>query len=82
MINVIGRENLVMPNGEIDLKVNCDEPRHLDRESPVYSQPIELLKFIPDVEYIEDSRISNALELVGFGHDRVNFRRRVPKIFQ
>ena len=82
MINVIGRENLVTPNGEIDLKVNRNEPCHLDRGPPIYGQLIELLKFIPDVEYIENSRRFNALELVGFGHDRVNFRRRVPKIFQ
>jgi fumarate reductase (CoM/CoB) subunit B len=54
MIDVIGKDNLVMPKGEIDLKVTYHEPCHLGRGQGVYGQPIELLKMIPGVEYIED----------------------------
>ncbi|MFW9918630.1 MAG: fumarate reductase (CoM/CoB) subunit TfrB [Candidatus Thorarchaeota archaeon] len=54
MIDVIGRENLVMPKGKINLKVTYHEPCHLGRGQHVYGQPIDLLKMIPGVEYIED----------------------------
>jgi fumarate reductase (CoM/CoB) subunit B len=54
MIDVIGKENLVPPKGRIDLKVTYHEPCHLGRGQGVVGQPIELLKMIPGVEYIDD----------------------------
>lgn len=56
MIDVIGKENLVLPKGEIDLKITYHEPCHLGRGQHVYGEPIELLKLIPGVEYIEDPK--------------------------
>ena len=54
MIDVIGLDNIVPPKGKIDLKVTYHEPCHLGRGQGVYGEPIELLKLIPGVEYIED----------------------------
>ncbi|MFX0044938.1 MAG: fumarate reductase (CoM/CoB) subunit TfrB [Candidatus Hermodarchaeota archaeon] len=54
MIQVIGRENIVPPEGEIKLKITYHEPCHLGRGQHVYDEPVELLKMIPGVEYIED----------------------------
>jgi fumarate reductase (CoM/CoB) subunit B len=54
MIDVIGKENIVPPKGRIDLKVTYHEPCHLGRGQGVVDQPIELLKMIPGVEYIDD----------------------------
>ncbi len=54
MIDVIGKENLVMPKGEINLRVTYHEPCHLGRGQGVYGEPIELLKMIPGIEYVED----------------------------
>ncbi|UCE11647.1 MAG: succinate dehydrogenase/fumarate reductase iron-sulfur subunit [Candidatus Thorarchaeota archaeon] len=54
MLDVIGKENLVLPKGEIKLKITYHEPCHLGRGQGVVDQPVELLKMIPGVEYIED----------------------------
>jgi fumarate reductase (CoM/CoB) subunit B len=54
MIDVIGKKNIVRPKGRIDLKVTYHEPCHLGRGQGVVDQPIELLKMIPGVEYIDD----------------------------
>ncbi|MFX1473459.1 MAG: fumarate reductase (CoM/CoB) subunit TfrB [Promethearchaeota archaeon] len=54
MIRVIGKENIVPPKGEIKMKVTYHEPCHLGRGQHVYDEPVELLKMIPGVEYIED----------------------------
>jgi Fe-S oxidoreductase len=40
--------------GEIKMKVTYHEPCHLGRGQHVYEEPVELLKMIPGVEYIED----------------------------
>ncbi|TFG12548.1 succinate dehydrogenase/fumarate reductase iron-sulfur subunit [Candidatus Thorarchaeota archaeon] len=54
LLDVIGEENIVKPKGEIDLKITYHEPCHLGRGQGVIDEPIELLKMIPGVEYIED----------------------------
>jgi fumarate reductase (CoM/CoB) subunit B len=54
MIQVIGKENIVPPKGEIKMKVTYHEPCHLGRGQHVYDEPIEVLKMIPGVEYIDD----------------------------
>ncbi len=54
LLDVIGKENMVLPKGEIDLKITYHEPCHLGRGQGVVEQPIELLKMIPGVEYIDD----------------------------
>ncbi len=54
MIDVIGKDNIVPPKGEIKLKITYHEPCHLGRGQGVYEQPIDLLKMIPGVEYIDD----------------------------
>lgn len=54
MLDVIGKENIVPPKGEINLKITYHEPCHLGRGQGVVDQPIELLKMIPGVEYIDD----------------------------
>ncbi|MGQ4910912.1 MAG: fumarate reductase (CoM/CoB) subunit TfrB [Candidatus Thorarchaeota archaeon] len=54
LIDIVGTENIVKPEGEIDLKVTYHEPCHLGRGQGVVTQPIELLKMIPGVEYIDD----------------------------
>ncbi len=54
MLDVIGKENIVLPKGEIPLKITYHEPCHLGRGQGVVDQPIELLKMIPGVEYIDD----------------------------
>jgi fumarate reductase (CoM/CoB) subunit B len=54
MLDVIGKDNLVQPKGEIKLKVTYHEPCHLGRGQGVVDQPVELLKMIPGVEYIDD----------------------------
>lgn len=54
MLDVIGKENLIPPKGRINLKVTYHEPCHLGRGQGVVDQPIELLKMIPGVEYIDD----------------------------
>ncbi|NHJ12188.1 MAG: succinate dehydrogenase/fumarate reductase iron-sulfur subunit [Candidatus Thorarchaeota archaeon] len=54
MIQVIGKENIIPPKGEIKLKVTYHEPCHLGRGQHVFDEPIQLLKMIPGVEYIED----------------------------
>ncbi|MGY5874544.1 MAG: fumarate reductase (CoM/CoB) subunit TfrB [Candidatus Thorarchaeota archaeon] len=54
MLDVIGKENIVPPKGEIKLKITYHEPCHLGRGQGVVDQPIELLKMIPGVEYIDD----------------------------
>lgn len=54
MLDVIGKENIVPPKGEIKLKVTYHEPCHLGRGQGVVDQPVELLRLIPGVEYVED----------------------------
>lgn len=54
LLDVIGEENMVKPTGEIRMKITYHEPCHLGRGQGVVDQPIELLKMIPGVEYIED----------------------------
>jgi fumarate reductase (CoM/CoB) subunit B len=54
LIEVIGKDNIVLPKGEIKLKVTYHEPCHLGRGQGVLDQPIELLKLIPGVEYVDD----------------------------
>ena len=54
MIDIIGTENIIPPKGEINLKITYHEPCHLGRGQGVYGEPIDLLKLIPGVEYIED----------------------------
>ncbi len=54
MLDVIGKENIVPPKGRIKLKVTYHEPCHLGRGQGVVDQPIELLKMIPGVKYIDD----------------------------
>ncbi len=54
LIDVIGKENIVPPKGELDLEVTYHEPCHLGRGQGVVDQPIELLKMIPGVKYIDD----------------------------
>ena len=54
MIQVIGKENIIRPKGEIKMKVTYHEPCHLGRGQHVFDEPIEVLKLIPGVEYIED----------------------------
>ncbi|MFQ5831426.1 MAG: fumarate reductase (CoM/CoB) subunit TfrB [Candidatus Thorarchaeota archaeon] len=54
LIRVVGKENIVPPKGEIKLKITYHEPCHLGRGQHVYDEPVELLKMIPGVEYIED----------------------------
>ncbi len=54
MLDVIGKDNIVPPKGEIKLKITYHEPCHLGRGQGVVDQPIELLKMIPGVEYIDD----------------------------
>ncbi|MBD3405874.1 MAG: succinate dehydrogenase/fumarate reductase iron-sulfur subunit [Candidatus Lokiarchaeota archaeon] len=54
MLDVIGKENIVKPKGEIKMKITYHEPCHLGRGQGVIDQPIELLKLIPGVEYVED----------------------------
>ena len=54
LIDVVGKENIVKPKGEIDLKITYHEPCHLGRGQGVVTQPIELLQMIPGVEYIDD----------------------------
>ncbi|TXT56662.1 MAG: hypothetical protein BAJATHORv1_20252 [Candidatus Thorarchaeota archaeon] len=54
MLDVIGKENIVKPKGEIKMKITYHEPCHLGRGQGVIDQPIELLKMIPGVEYVED----------------------------
>ena len=54
LLDVIGKENIVPPKGEIKLKITYHEPCHLGRGQGVVDQPIELLKMIPGVEYIDD----------------------------
>jgi fumarate reductase (CoM/CoB) subunit B len=54
LLDVIGKDNIVRPKGRIDLKITYHEPCHLGRGQGVVDQPIELLKMIPGVEYIDD----------------------------
>ena len=54
MLDVIGKENIIPPKGRIDLKITYHEPCHLGRGQGVVDQPIELLKMIPGVEYVDD----------------------------
>ena len=54
LLDVVGKENMVLPKGEIKLKITYHEPCHLGRGQGVVHQPIELLKMIPGVEYIDD----------------------------
>jgi fumarate reductase (CoM/CoB) subunit B len=54
LIDVIGKENIIPPKGEIKMKITYHEPCHLGRGQGVVDQPIELLKMIPGVEYIDD----------------------------
>ena len=54
LLDVIGEDNIVPPKGEIKLKITYHEPCHLGRGQGVVDQPIELLKMIPGVEYIDD----------------------------
>ena len=54
MLGVIGKENIVKPKGEIKMKVTYHEPCHLGRGQGVLDQPVELLKLIPGLQYIED----------------------------
>lgn len=54
LLDVIGKENIVPPKGEIKMKITYHEPCHLGRGQGVVDQPIELLKMIPGVEYIDD----------------------------
>jgi fumarate reductase (CoM/CoB) subunit B len=54
LIDVIGKKNIIRPKGRIDLKITYHEPCHLGRGQGVVRQPIELLKMIPGVEYIDD----------------------------
>jgi fumarate reductase (CoM/CoB) subunit B len=54
LLDVIGEENMVKPKGRIEMKITYHEPCHLGRGQGVVDQPIELLKMVPGVEYIED----------------------------
>ncbi|MDH4214764.1 MAG: succinate dehydrogenase/fumarate reductase iron-sulfur subunit [Candidatus Thorarchaeota archaeon] len=54
LMDVIGKENIIPPKGRIDLKVTYHEPCHLGRGQGVVDQPVELLKMIPGVKYIDD----------------------------
>ncbi len=54
LLDIVGKENIVPPKGEIKMKITYHEPCHLGRGQGVVDQPIELLKMIPGVEYIDD----------------------------
>jgi fumarate reductase (CoM/CoB) subunit B len=54
LIEVLGKENMVPPKGELDLKVTYHEPCHLGRGQGVVNEPIEILKMVPGIEYIDD----------------------------
>ncbi|MHA1741034.1 MAG: fumarate reductase (CoM/CoB) subunit TfrB [Candidatus Thorarchaeota archaeon] len=54
LIDVVGKENIVRPKGEISLKITYHEPCHLARGQGVIEQPLELLQIIPGIEYIDD----------------------------
>jgi fumarate reductase (CoM/CoB) subunit B len=47
-------EYMIQVIGEIKMKITYHEPCHLGRGQHVYDEPVELLKMIPGVEYIED----------------------------
>lgn len=54
LLEVVGKDRIVKPKGELSLKVTYHEPCHLGRGQGVVDQPIELLKMVPGIEYIDD----------------------------
>lgn len=54
LLDIIGEDRIVKPTGEIPIKITYHEPCHLGRGQGVVNQPIELLKMIPGIEYIDD----------------------------
>jgi len=53
LVDELGTERMVKPSKSLDLRVTYHDPCHLNRGQRIKSEPRELLKMIPGVEFVE-----------------------------